>query len=177
MVIKTIECDNIVGEMESMYMMMHLQNRLLTIIHAVNCSTEGVSDCDLDCCQEMRSMLMHAGTCRTKCCSVSGCTEVTFLLGHWTTCSDFSCYLCRRVWGPKKDAEYETKCRDFNRVTAVAAAILDMSNIEPSVASPVIQELVIDTFDEIEYSDYACEVDKPFFQFDQVSNIYYSLKK
>jgi len=158
MVIKT-ENINIVGEMESMYLMIHLQNRLLTIIHAVNCSTEGHTDCDLDCCLEMKSMLVHAGTCRaSKCCSVTGCSEVTFLLGHWTTCSDWSCYLCRRVWEPKKDAEYETKCRDFNRVTAVAAAILDMSSIDPTTASPVIQELVIDTFDEIEYSDYACEV-------------------
>lgn len=155
--INKIEHANHAVEMENSYLVIHQQNRLDAIIHAINCSTNRDS-CSSCLCRETTLTLIHASTCRSSKCNFDSCSEVTFLIDHWITCADWHCHLCRFIWESKKDDEYETKFHNYNRVTSVATAILDMSELDPGLTRPVIQQLVNDIFADIEYAIEPCEV-------------------
>ena len=151
--------DKAMNIVEDINMMVHYQNKLMRIIHAINCPIENVGSCTSRVCDQTRLEIMHAAGCAyPMCCTVPGCSEVTMLLAHWTTCREWGCVLCRQVWGPNKDAEYDLKRHYFEQIKTLSASILELASLSPDDTKEMLQKTIECTFEEIDFLDYENEV-------------------
>ena len=145
--------------LEDLAVLVSYQNKLLEIIHAINCSVESSTGCLNASCDRLKLDLVHAAGCLSpSSCEIRNCGEVSVLLAHWTTCNDWNCLLCKNVWEPNKNAEYEIKLYQFDRVKSMAAAILNLIHSPPRVTSDYLKNSIIQLFNDIDYSDYEEEV-------------------